>query len=329
MKEHDPIEVFYRQALAALARRPRLPPDDPQHQALIVCLGPPAPSAMAELRTSLPPATCLFWIYSANAPNPEIEQAAATTNTCTLTCHVDVNGLFVDKTEFLVTLMADRRVQLLRHNNLDPSFHALTARLDRAIRNAIENISQDQGRGLIRLRSSICNLPAIWANAPCRLQQVPPNTPAIICGAGPTLVSHLQELRRIRERALLIAVGHALPAMIRADLQPDLVVADDSRAWWEMPQGINPDMPLVACAELTSAVASHFKRVLWCKGSSLPFSLALQNIGLALQQMEMRKTVTIHAIDVALQLGCEKIIMVAQDLSLADDGTLHVAAANQ
>ncbi len=325
MNGSDVVFAFQRQALARLAKRPALPPDLHDFQVLVVCLGPPQPEDMLEFRASLNPATSLLWVYApvSEVAEQEIEQAAEASDKCILTAAVDVTGSFFEKTQFLVELLDDKRVQLLRHQKLEPTFNDISAKLDRAIRNAVETLNQNHERGLIRLRSSIRNLPSIWRNAANRLMPLPRAVPALVCGAGPSLAAQLEELKPLADRVVIIATGHALPAMMRAGIQPDLVVSDDSRVWWKMPEGIDPKIPLVACAELAATVADKFPNVLWCKGSSMPFSITLQKIGLDLQPAELRKTVTIHAMDVARRLGCGRIILIGQDLSIADDGTLH------
>lgn len=324
MNPPDDMEAFLRLAIERLARRPAPPADAPDYPALVVCLAPPDPDALIGLRATLPPSTCLFWVYAPSDVNAKaIEQAALAASGFTLACPADRQGMGADIAAFLVALLADRRVQLIRHHNLDPAYSDLTSSLDRAIRGALDNLNQDELRGLIRLRSSIRNLPSMWRNVGWRLHPVSDGTPAILCGAGPSLTAHLETIRRLRDRAILIAVGHALPAMVRAGVAPDLVVADDSRAWWVLPDNLDPDTPLVACAELTGAIADRFRRVLWCRGSSVPFTLVVRALGLDLHPAELRRTVTIHAMDVAFRLECGRVALVGQDLSLADDGTLH------
>lgn len=324
----DPIEKFQKHAIDRLAKRPLPPADNAEIPALAVCLGPPIPEALTSLRNMLPPSTCLLWIFApADQSSETMEQTAADASFFTMACPADNSRDFLYKTAFLTTLLADRRVRLLKHELLHSGYSAITNSLDRAIKNAIENINQDELRGLIRLRSSIRNIPSIWRNTGIRLTNLPPKTPAIICGAGPSLSAQLEEIRELRERAILIAVGHAIPAMLNEGVQPDLAVADDARAWWDMPESLNPDIPLVASAELTSAIADRFKRVLWCRGSSLPFSIVLNALGINLHNAELRKTVSIHAIDVAIRLGCDRICLVGQDLCLADDGALHAGGA--
>lgn len=56
-------------------------------------------------------------------------------------------------------------------------------------------------------------------------------TPAVVCGAGPTLDELLPELNRIAEAALVIAVDTAIIALQRAGITPDIAVVADPQYW--------------------------------------------------------------------------------------------------
>ncbi len=52
-------------------------------------------------------------------------------------------------------------------------------------------------------------------------------TPIIICGAGPSLQSVAEDLRKVRDRALIIACGSALSALAHLKIRPHLGIAID------------------------------------------------------------------------------------------------------
>lgn len=54
-----------------------------------------------------------------------------------------------------------------------------------------------------------------------------PDTPAIICSAGPSLDKNIQFLKSARERFFLIAVGTALKPLLHNGIQPDIVISVD------------------------------------------------------------------------------------------------------
>lgn len=51
--------------------------------------------------------------------------------------------------------------------------------------------------------------------------------PAIICGAGPSLEQEIEELRRLKGKALIIAGGSAISALCNRGIEPDLAIAFD------------------------------------------------------------------------------------------------------
>ena len=53
------------------------------------------------------------------------------------------------------------------------------------------------------------------------------NTPIIICGAGPSLKAVAEDLRQVRDRALIIACGSALSALSHLNIRPHLGIAID------------------------------------------------------------------------------------------------------
>ena len=74
------------------------------------------------------------------------------------------------------------------------------------------------------------NLPALLSSAPVRnfvaaFDQIP----VVLVGAGPSLDACLPEMRRLRERALIVAVDTALAPLLDADCNPDLVLAMDAQ----------------------------------------------------------------------------------------------------
>jgi len=78
------------------------------------------------------------------------------------------------------------------------------------------------------LLNTIRNIPVIAGSADVSaLDDAFTNVPAVVVAAGPSLDRNIAELRRIRGRALIIAVDTALRPLLEAGIAPELVVAID------------------------------------------------------------------------------------------------------
>ncbi len=74
------------------------------------------------------------------------------------------------------------------------------------------------------------NLPMILSSTPIRrAAKCFKGIPAVLVGAGPSLDDHLQNLARLKDRALLISVDTALAPLLSAGCSPDVVVAMDAQ----------------------------------------------------------------------------------------------------
>jgi hypothetical protein len=297
---------------------------DGQAPVLQVCVGEAQLEALQMMRRELPDATLLLWLVVPCAAEAfeAFQQAVGQQEGRTLVSRLDDAGLYDAKVQLAVSMLADRNVRLVAAPNLMNSFRAQIEGLDKCIKTAIENMNQEMGRGLIRLRSSLANLPSILTQGGNRLGRLDSHTNVIVCGAGPSLVEHLGLLKEVNKRVVLIAVGHAAPTLLAAGIEPDLIVSDDARIWWDIPTSRMP-CPLAACTEVSPELRRLFSEVIWFQGSSAPFNHFLECLGLQLNQAELHKTVSIHAMDIARKLGCARMALVGQDLSLSATGDSH------
>lgn len=79
-------------------------------------------------------------------------------------------------------------------------------------------------------RQGIANLPSIAAHPSiAALRGRFAGVPAILVSPGPSLEKNVHALREVRGRALVVAMSHALSALARAGVVPDLAIATDSQ----------------------------------------------------------------------------------------------------
>jgi hypothetical protein len=82
--------------------------------------------------------------------------------------------------------------------------------------------------GRMMFKNTMANLPSLFAGAPMRrLKGAFKGIPAICVAAGPSLDDALPELKKIDNRALIIACDSAVKALLSAGIKPHIVVTVD------------------------------------------------------------------------------------------------------
>ena len=176
------------------------------------------------------------------------------------------------------------------------------------------------GRYLV---NTLTNLATIAAEADAsaldgRFQGVP----ALVVGAGPSLDNNLAALRKVSDRALLIAVDTAVRPLHAAGIRPHLVVSvDPAEANARHLQGL-PDpqgLWLVAEGSLTPDVFPQFE------GRTFIFKVSghepwpwLAEQGAGRGTLRAWGSVLTTAFDLALRAGCDPIVFAGADLAYTD-----------
>ncbi len=293
--------------------------------AIFIYIGAPDASEMAGVRAQLPPKTFLFYLFGSGIPDHEaVLQQSVSPGERTCVCPISPNSLFVEKIGLLVAVSAERTVRLVVGQGNEAKYAAELASIRKAIEAAQENSTQDAIRGLIRLRCSVWNLPGIWKSQSYTLNPVGPEVSAVVCGAGPSLAGQMPLLKSIAAKVLVIAVGHAVPSLLKAGITPHIVVESDFMSWRNWPADVKLDSILVAGTDVAPGVAARFEKTQWFYGSSRPFSVAMAHWGLSLLPLQLGRTVSISAFDLALRMGCGTVALIGQDLCIGAAGVSHV-----
>lgn len=152
------------------------------------------------------------------------------------------------------------------------------------------------------------------------------NIPAILVAGGPSLNKNIDQLKKAKGKALIIAVDAALPALLAHDITPDIVGAvDPQKLAYEKIAGVAsmaPNTFMICTPSVYNRTPKTFpaKQVLWgftlntlqqCVNRALGGSAAIGTTG----------TVAHMNLDAAASLGCSPIILVGQDLSFPIDGS--------
>lgn len=78
------------------------------------------------------------------------------------------------------------------------------------------------------------------------LQDMLKDRPAIVCGAGPSLMDHIEELAELQNRVVILGSGSAIPILMKAGIRPHLVsFVDPDPPTKPFEELANFDMPLL------------------------------------------------------------------------------------
>lgn len=144
-------------------------------------------------------------------------------------------------------------------------------------------------------------------------------TPAIVIGAGPSLDDNVHDLRRFRDRAVLIAADTAVNPLLAAGLQPDIAVAADSSALnarhLATAAAATETMLVVEGSVHPSAIDAFSGRMFTFRVSEHDPWPWLWEAGIARGELRTWGSVLTSAFDVARRLGCSPIVFAGADLA--------------
>jgi hypothetical protein len=147
--------------------------------------------------------------------------------------------------------------------------------------------------------------------------------PLVITGAGPSLEEVIPRLaeRKKKSPLFILAVSSSVPALLAADLTPDLILSSDGGNWALLHLYEALRKPLSAfAAALSAALPSQFAALPWLPISdgSLWQNTLLQSMGLPFVSFPQRGTVTAAALDLAFLLCRGKVYIAGTDLGSRD-----------
>lgn len=147
--------------------------------------------------------------------------------------------------------------------------------------------------------------------------------PAIICGAGPSLGKHFDQLRTLGTHALIFAGGSALNALNSAGIMPHLGVGiDPNPAQYEryITNGAY-ELPFIFGTRLNNRAFDilHGPKLLLTgsEGYAAPKYFA-ERLGFPIEELEEGYNVIHLIIELAAKMGCNPIILVGMDLGFTD-----------
>lgn len=145
-----------------------------------------------------------------------------------------------------------------------------------------------------------------WSSRPC-----------FIVGAGPSLDDALPHLEAAGRCGMLLAVGSALPPLARAAVRPHLSIAidpvDPSADYIRLgARGV----PLVFVPQVAPKVLDHHEglRFVGLAGNE-SHGMYANTLVLSKGVLDGQGSVAVYALDLAIRMGCDPIVLVGVDLS--------------
>ena len=152
------------------------------------------------------------------------------------------------------------------------------------------------------------------------LEKLPDNYPVIVIAAGPSLKKNIKELKRAKNRALLIAVDVSMHLLLEEGIVPDIYVTIDPGKPLELFEDERiHEVPLCTVTSgIEEAVRKQKKQVFFSLGGDY-ITDCYREFQKSVFFLETGGTVAHNAFTLAVEAKMNPIILVGQDLAFTDD----------
>lgn len=177
--------------------------------------------------------------------------------------------------------------------------------------------------GMKDAKNSLCNrIPLMRSKSMISLQkELPLDVPAIIISSGPSLNKNIEELKRAKGRAFLVAVDSAVPALMKHDVIPDIIVTVDSNKntkHIDDPRAV--EVAMICCLESQCALVAPQKGAVFFMNDQNPYIAEFNRRNhVFLPNFSTGGSVANSACAVLTAFGFKNIVFVGQDLAYTDN----------
>ncbi|MES1209560.1 MAG: 6-hydroxymethylpterin diphosphokinase MptE-like protein, partial [Pseudomonadota bacterium] len=246
-----------------------------------------------------------------------------------------VNGQSPEELEQACWWLAWPHPAALRVRPLDPAAlpiaQQLGAQLDRTLRAVDQAGSEIESSSYLFVHCATRNLPRIAAvPSIAPLAGACAGRTAVVVSAGPSLDRNIAQLRALQGRAVIIGINQTVRALRAAGVRPDVVVAVDPQNLAYQFEGVRGGEigTLVLGASVDDALFDvPADRTVTFASSPMPEGWIYEAAG-EKAALQSGGTVATAAIQVALHLGCARIVLVGRDLALAGKRYYSTAVAD-
>ena len=146
--------------------------------------------------------------------------------------------------------------------------------------------------------------------------------PAVVVGSGPSLEMEMEQLKELKGRAVIIAAGSSIQALLRHHIEPDLAVSmDPGEANYEVYKHLDIGaIPFLYFPTIHHKIIEHVTPyMMHAFLNSDPITAYLMDMTDDDPMFDTTSTVTGLAIQAALYLGCNQIVFIGQDFSYPNE----------
>jgi len=251
-----------------------------------------------------------------------------------------VEGLNINELEPIVEkLISLETMAFLRqeiHPNYQELFPEMLVKVLRVIENRTDEIMVNQNTGVkfstVLVRNELRNMKFVCEGYNTRklAEAIPHDVPAVLVAAGPSLNNDLQELKKLKGKAFILAVDTAVKPLLNAGIVPDAFITIDSNKVTDLVKiEAIKDTPVIAPVSANYYILEQQrgKKIFYFDGYVLPY-LAYQEAGKILPDVSTGGSVACSGFSLLYKMGFETIILVGQDLAYTNnkshaDGTFQ------
>lgn len=146
--------------------------------------------------------------------------------------------------------------------------------------------------------------------------------PAILVAAGPSLDKNIEQLKRVRGKAFIVAVDAAIRVLVKHDIMPDMTVTIDPRKanhYLYQDERIRKIPVLISFNAVTSTVMTHQGKRFYFYVDYPVVNQIWGKYGKHYIRIETAGSVANDAFSFIYHMGFKNIILIGQDLAYTDD----------
>lgn len=176
-------------------------------------------------------------------------------------------------------------------------------------------------RYAISMIESLQNFPSFNTLSDCR-GLIPPEIPAIIISAGPSLDDNVKDLIVAKKKAILIATDRCLPTLFKNNIVPDFIVTvDPEKADSCFANPLSRTISLICTTNAKKEVFLNHKGRIFLVSCYNYINNLAEKMGSEIPFVDTGASVATTAFSISLYLGFKTIILVGQDLAFKGNVT--------
>ena len=165
------------------------------------------------------------------------------------------------------------------------------------------------------------NIPHLVDEPPlCSIKDIYKGKTAVVCSAGPTLAENIETLKKYKDNVVIISVGPAFRSLVKAGITPDFLCVIENKDCSGQIKGLDLSHTALIIEPYTHPKfhkrKNEAKKTFAHISNNLPPNTIWKElINVDISEYASKGTVSYCALNSARILGCNKIVLVGQDLA--------------